>query len=199
MLRKSGPHPPSLCVSFVLLPDNLTVPNELGRALNEAWAWLVGERLLIQDTNKADGWMCISRKGREFPDIPSYTASALFPENILHPYMVEAVRSKFVRQEYQDAVRRAFLEVEVAVRTKGNYTNDDVGVKLMNKAFNNPGNLKDPQETAGEQEAVRALFAGAMGYIRNPSSHRHVPLTPEVTIEILGFASYLYRIVDGKP
>ena len=36
------------------------------------------------------------------------------------------------------------------------------------------GALADPSQERGEQEATSALFAGAIGVFKNPSSHREV-------------------------
>lgn len=59
-----------------------------------------------------------------------------------------------------------------------------------------PGPLTDTQLLTAEQEAMRNLFAGAIGLYKNPQSHRHVPTHPEDAAEVIVFASQLLRIVD---
>jgi uncharacterized protein (TIGR02391 family) len=59
------------------------------------------------------------------------------------------------------------------------------------------GPLADTEAEAGEQEAASALFAGAMGAYKNPSSHRTVQFDdPLEAAEIIQFADLLLRQVD---
>jgi hypothetical protein len=49
-----------------------------------------------------------------------------------------------------------------------------------------------------EQGAVNLLFRGAIGFFKNPQSHRFVGVKEEhVALELLGFASLLLRTVDA--
>jgi len=70
-------------------------------------------------------------------------------------------------------------EVEVQVRAKASLGSgpDEVGVKLMVKAFRQGGPLFRPELEGGESTAQMNLFAGAIGLFKNPSSHRRVDFT----------------------
>jgi hypothetical protein len=69
----------------------------------------------------------------------------------------------------------------------------------MRDAFNpKTGPLSDTQEVPGEQTALMELFAGAIGYFKNPGSHREVELTAIEAAEAIMLASRLLRIVDSR-
>ena len=117
----------------------------------------------------------------------------------LHRKIAQKVWSMFLQGNYGPAVLQAFKEVEIAVREAGNYAESDHGIPLMRKAFHKDnGNLTDANQPSGEQEAIGHLFAGAMGYCRNPLGHREVNLTAEEAVELIFLASYLLRIVDSR-
>ncbi|GHI27085.1 hypothetical protein Shyd_84560 [Streptomyces hydrogenans] len=94
--------------------------------------------------------------------------------------------------------------VEVAVRDASGLDNSLVGVALMRKAFQphqngKPGGpLADAgAEGAASRRADSALFAGAMGRYKNPSSHRTVDFdNPIEAAQIIQFADLLLRQVD---
>ena len=123
----------------------------------------------------------------------------LLPEYQFHPVITQKVSPKFIQGDYDTAVFQAFKQVEIAVRKAGNYTEKDIGVPLMRTAFRKAtGNLTDPNQQEAEQEAIAHLFAGAIGYCKNPASHREVEITAEEAVELITFASYLLRIVDSR-
>ena len=45
----------------------------------------------------------------------------LLPKGLLHPLVIEKVYAAFLRGEYDTAVFQAFREVEIAIRTAGEY------------------------------------------------------------------------------
>ena len=69
----------------------------------------------------------------------------------------------------------------------------------MGKAFNiKTGKLTNLHQPEAERRAVLALFSGAIGYYKNPFSHRDVDVTAEEAAEMIIFASHLLRIIDSR-
>lgn len=174
-------------------------------ALLEAWSWLQGESFLVETEHT--GLYRISRRGSRLKsrqEFESYQKAKLLPKGQLHPLIAARVYPAFLRGEYDTAIFQAFREVEVAVRQAGQFAVDQVGEKLMRAAFAVPnarnnlpaGPLTDTQLPTAEQEAMAHLFAGAFGFYRNSTVHRHVPTHPQEAAEVIMFASQLLRIVD---
>jgi hypothetical protein len=75
----------------------------------------------------------------------------------------------------------------------------DYGVDLMRAAFKADAEspLSRAFEIKAEREAASHLFAGAIGLLKNPSSHREVDLVDPVEVaDILRLADLLLHIVD---
>jgi uncharacterized protein (TIGR02391 family) len=123
----------------------------------------------------------------------------LLPQAHLHPRIIASVYPLYLRGDYDTAVFQALKEVEVAVRLVGSLTNAEFGTRLMRKAFDpQDGPLTDPQQDQSEKQALSDLFAGAIGYFKNPSSHRSVDISPIQAVETIILASQLLRIVDAR-
>ena len=179
-------------------------------ALMEAWQWLEREGFVtpmptslvsISTTAEYGTKYFISRRGEKiqiFEDLDAYRKGNLLPKGQLHPIIAQKVWAMFLQGNYDPAVLQAFKQVEIAVREAGGYDETDIGVPLMRKAFHaDTGNLTDSNQQPAEKEAITHLFAGAIGYCKNPSSHRDVEITAEEAAEIIIFASHLLRIVDS--
>lgn len=175
---------------------------KITEALMEAWFWLEREGLLAPGVGPNRDTYFITRRGRRLKDVANLEAlrkANLFPKDLLHSLIAQKVSSLFVRGEYDTAVFQAFKEVEVAVRNAAGYGPEDYGADMMRRAFSpKNGPLTDTSAPGGEQVGLMELFAGSIGFCRNPHGHRHVSVSVEEAIEMIGLASYLLRIVDVR-
>ena len=175
---------------------------EISHALMEAWNWLEREGLLALKPKSQGDWYFITRRGRELENataVEAYRKANLLPKEFLHHVIAHKAYPLFLRGEYDTAVFQAFKEVEVAVREAGSYEKKDYGVPLMRKAFHpDTGKLTDVNQLPAEKEAVSALFAGAIGLYKNPSSHKDIDVPVVEAAEAIIFASHLLKIVDSR-
>jgi uncharacterized protein (TIGR02391 family) len=176
---------------------------DVAQATLEAWMWLEREGFLIPRLgNSQYGWVDPSRRAKKAANrngVAAYRKTTLLPFTELHAAIASSVYPMFLRGDYDTAVFQAFKEVEIAVRSAARLGNDRVGCSLMREAFNpKNGPLSDAQEVPGEQVALMELFAGAIGYFKNPGSHREVEPTAIEAAEAIMFASRLLRIVESR-
>jgi uncharacterized protein (TIGR02391 family) len=174
-------------------------------ALIEALHWLEVNALLLPapGINGQNGFRMFGRRGRELIDrnrFDQFRRAASFPKSMLHPSIADRVWIALARGELSDAVFIAFRAVEEAVRAKGGFSEIDVGVDLMRRAFNlDNGPLTDLQQNRAEREALQHLFAGAIGSYKNPHSHRTVTINDSSDAqEMVLLASHLLGIVDSR-
>ena len=177
--------------------------HDISMALREAWAWLEGQGLIFPDVGtEHSGSRRLSRRARKFEseaDFANYAAARHLPREAIHRSIAGPVWAAFMRGDFDVAVFLALKAVEVSVREAGGYKSTDIGTDLMRKAFAvGKGPLTDKSRPDAEQQATSDMFAGAIGSFKNPQSHRNVSLeNPAEAAEIVMFASYVLRVVDG--
>lgn len=173
-------------------------------ALEEGWDWLYRQGLVAPERiSNEPGDFFVTRLGREVAqsgDTRRLRASARVALD-LHPALESRVRPQFLMGEYDLATFAAMKAVEVRVREMApELPVDLVGVRLMRAAFGQGGPLCDASLDKGEQAARADLFAGALGTIKNPTSHREIRYEdPTEASEAVMVADLLMRILDRVP
>ncbi len=177
---------------------------DVQRVVGRAWKALDDSGFIEEPDpdNGKNGYRVPSATGKEAFASTDYVGARMrskFTREMFHPGLPDAAWNAFTVGDYDTAVFEAFKSVEVAVRTKGGFTNTDFGAPLMKKAFDpNTGPLRDKTAPPARQKARCDLFTGAFGEIRNPKGHNDPTITDAlVAAEELMAAGILRRIVDN--
>jgi uncharacterized protein (TIGR02391 family) len=123
----------------------------------------------------------------------------LFDAMQFHQKVIKASRALFENEHYAQAIFEAFKAVENFVQDKSDLTL--YGTNLMEKVFNEENPIIKVPE-AGHyykdvQRGFKHLFIGAAQAIRNPKAHKEIiQKDPYITLEYLGFASFLLKRID---
>jgi len=169
------------------------------RATSEAWAWLVSKALVAGKPGEGN-WCIITRRGYELAKLDDPLRHLRAEERLdvdLHPTIATKVRAQFLMGEHELAALAALRQVEIRVRELAGASESNIGVKLMQSAFSKAGPLRQQQMDEGEQEAMMALFWGAIGMFKNPPSHRQVDYDdPTMAVEVVLLADLLLRLLD---
>ncbi len=174
---------------------------DAGRAYSEAFDWLQLHGMVAREMSQATpDWFFVTERGWEVAESDAALPQIAAAERLavdLHPRIAERVRSQFLIGEPATAAFIAMREVEIRVRDLAGASHADFGNKLMQMALREDGPLAAPQQESGEQQATRALFWGAIGVFKNPSSHREVDYDDlTMASEVILFADLLLRMLD---
>ena len=131
-------------------------------------------------------------------DLETSRLLKMFVDKQLHQRVIDSSYDSFLRQDYDNAVFKAFRALEDRVRMEAGLTKETIGRGVMNTAFKDGGTLRDPTEHKTEADSFMNICSGAVGYLKNPSSHRAVNFDPIEVIEILFMASWMHRQVDTR-
>lgn len=182
----------------------LHVRPKVVQAVAEAMAWLEHFGLIIEDPTQGPNttFRTLTRRGSALKTrelAAAYRTAAILPLDLVHPAILEKSLAAFLRGDHDIAVFAAFKAVEVAVRHACGFSDGELGVALMRKAFNSDnGPLRDETVVHSEREAISALFAGAIGAAKNPSSHRELEMSRAEAARLIVLASHMMSIVDDR-
>jgi uncharacterized protein (TIGR02391 family) len=170
------------------------------RAVEEALGWLRARGLTGPDFHRQsspDSFFITRSGNRVLEEGLEWLKATERLQEGLHRIIEQKARPQFLLGEYELAVFASMKAIEVRVRKLGGFSNEDIGVALMNSAFGPKGPLVDAASSKGEQEGMRALFTGAYAVLRNPSGHREVNYDDVAeAAEAVQTASLLMRILD---
>jgi uncharacterized protein (TIGR02391 family) len=126
---------------------------------------------------------------------------ALMPETYVHPLIVRRSFKLLNDCQFESAILQAFKTIETKIREKIRADSENVGVKLIRKAFHpEKGPLTDFALPKAEREALCNYIAGAFGYYKNPCSHRDVEMDFISAFDRIVVASDLLKIIEkSKP
>jgi uncharacterized protein (TIGR02391 family) len=173
---------------------------EVVQVLAEGWAWLhqIGLVAPGQQTMYTPGLIFVTRLGRQVLSEGLPMVRAMQRLNLdLRSELTEKVRPQYLMGEFELACFAAMRAVEVRVRSMIGASDSEIGVSLLKKAFGPDGPLWDSSLDRGEQVARMELFSGAIGFFKNPTSHREVSYDdPVEAAEIIMLADLLMRVLD---
>lgn len=123
--------------------------------------------------------------------------------SLMHPRVVEVSRRLFEDGHRKQAVQEAYIALESRVRDYFEQARGEkkYGTALMSAAFarNNPVIRLFPntdQHHEEKQEGYMHIFMGVMLAIRNPKSHSNFDVGEVDAIEMLFFASRLFKKIE---
>lgn len=110
----------------------------------------------------------------------------------------------FSSGQYNEAVRKCYEIFEVTVQNICTDLKSEYGKNLMASAFSETNSrikitLCSNQEEINIQQGIKFMTMGAMMSIRNPTSHGdREQISVGEAMELIGFASYLLKLVDKR-
>jgi hypothetical protein len=216
---------PQMAGAGGLIRDNLKI-KEYGLALGydpgevrgvidylmgRPWTELIHRGYLVEDGRNAYRIAEEGKAALNSTTIPLISHTALDAVKLLHPDLADAERD-YREGRFADAVRDAFRIFENRLNSMRDVSSDPTvhgksGAKLAHALVKSSGfhfpfpglAPTDPTALEGYKEALRNLFSGALGFIRNAFDHEahNLPALEERSaLELLFFASYLLHLLD---
>lgn len=108
----------------------------------------------------------------------------------------QAVRLLYINGHYAEAVFKAFVHLEEVIRQRMNQTGRYGAIFVRESFLRKDGLLSGTALSKADRRSLAELCAGAMGFIKNPGSHRLIKLPREKATELLFMANYLIRIAS---
>jgi uncharacterized protein (TIGR02391 family) len=118
--------------------------------------------------------------------------------SLLHPKIQHRCHASFESGQFEDTIFNATKTIEDEIRRLIGADEAIVGIALVSKAFTgNPSPHLVLSPVPAEQEGAHMLFRGAIGWLKNPRSHRYIDTDSRAAaFEALAFASSLMRMLD---
>ena len=109
--------------------------------------------------------------------------------------LVEKVSDLLIRQEYDSAIRKAFviLKSRLVSKLKGSSNLD--GADLVNRLFGKSGSLTSILDDK-ERQAMRDLLAGLYGVFRNKYGHEDIEPPWHEADAVLSMINYILKRID---
>ena len=160
------------------------------------------EVLIDQIQKKSDFF-----KSAQKSNIPASSYNQIAIINNMHKEVAKIAKNRIKNGEYKSIIQDVCISLNNYVRKKAGIHDAD-GTELMEKAFaSNDPKIKLADGKVGEkkfkeeQKGFMFLFSGAMKTIRNKAAHNHQLYTInslQDALEILGFFSFLFKIIDSQ-
>jgi len=154
---------------------------------------------LIESVEESGKVVKTTQAGRDFlngaASVVRQAKSAPLDIVSLHSRVREVSESLVLDGHYRQAITDTFIALDDYVKQACGLSEN--GTPLMQKAFSANDPVLILSADKEEQMGFMMLFAGAIKAIRNQYAHSLVnPQSKEATLEWLGFASALFRLVD---
>lgn len=114
-----------------------------------------------------------------------------------HPLVIKHAGKLFADGHYRQAILDTYIALTEQVKAVSGRHDLD-GTPLMQNVFSPKTPKLSVSSNFDEQQGFMWLFTGAVMGIRNPKAHAVTPHPDkQTTLEWLGFASVLFRVLDG--
>jgi len=105
----------------------------------------------------------------------------------------ELIRDCKLIKPYRNSIREALLTLETKIQNGLGLDSSYYGMKLI-KEMKQQGVFK--RKIPSEEQGLYFLFAGAIGWLRNPASHKKIQYAKEDALKIVLFTDHLMKLFD---